>query len=262
MKCRLCNNEPLELYYIQGDKDQFNFYKCTHCGLVNLDLENLHITESQQKYADQFTPPQDYEKEQDAWEAFKFAAKYTPGKGRYLDIGCGSGAVLYFFKKDGWQVKGLELSPAIAGHVRKHLDVDVDVANFLEYKNTDIKYDLVSLRHVLEHLPDSMLAMNKISNLLKSNGYAHFEFPNINSLTHRLQRFRNKFKVLRKKYKPGYAPGHCNEFSKSSFKYLLKETGFQLVRWETYSFKPVPDFIYNHFHFGTKARAVVKKIKD
>jgi len=47
----------------------------------------------------------------------------------------------------------------------------------------------------------------------------------------------------------------------TGFKYLLKETGFELVRWETYSFKPVPDFMYNHLHFGTKARAVVRRIK-
>jgi SAM-dependent methyltransferase len=228
--------------------------------LVNLDLENMQIIESQQKYADRFKPPQDYEKQLGAKEAFKFASKYTPVKGRYLDIGCGSGSVLYFFKKAVWEVKGLELSPVFANHVKQTLGIDVDVINFLEYNHSGEKYDLVSLRHVLEHLPDSKLAMSKISSMLKDgSGYAHFEFPNINSLTHRIQRFRNRFKFLGKKYKPGYAPGHCNEFCKSSFKYLLKETGFELVRWETYSFKPLPDFIYNHLHFGTKARAVVRK---
>lgn len=261
MKCRVCKNPDLKLYYIQGDQNQFMYYKCPQCGLVNLDLENMKITESQQKYADRFKPPQDYEKEKGAKAAFRFVSKYVSGKGRYMDIGCGSGSVLYFFKKDGWEVKGLELSPVFAEHVKKHMDIDVKVANFLEYETSD-RFELVSLRHVLEHLPDSILAMTKISNLLTDGGYAHFEFPNINSLSHRFQRFRNRFIAIRKKYKPGYAPGHCNEFCKSSFKYLLKETGFELVRWETYSFKPVPNFIYNHLHFGTKARAVVRNIRN
>jgi 2-polyprenyl-3-methyl-5-hydroxy-6-metoxy-1,4-benzoquinol methylase len=229
--------------------------------LVNLDLLEIKITESQQKYVNHFKPWSDYEKKHPARKAYTFVSKYVPGKGRYLDIGCGGGAVLYFFKKAGWEVKGLELSPVFADHVKKSLNVDVDVANFLDYNYSGEKYDLVSLRHVLEHLPDSILAMNKISGLLRENGYAHFEFPNIQSFTHRLQRFRNKFTLIRKQYKPGYTPGHCNEFSKGSFNYLLKETGFKLVRWETYSLKPFPDFIYNHFHFGTKARAIVQKIQ-
>jgi SAM-dependent methyltransferase len=228
--------------------------------LVNLDLNSVRITETQQKYADRFRPPPDYEKERGARDAFKFASKYINCKtGSYLDIGCGSGSVLYFFKKAGWKVKGLELSPVFAEHVKKALDIDVRVSNFLDYGIPEEKYDLVSLRHVLEHLPDSNLAMRKISDLLTDDGYAHFEFPNIKSLSHRLQRFRNKFRFIRKKYKPGYAPGHCNEFSKRSFKFLLNKTGFELVRWETYSFKPVPDLIYNNLHFGTKARAIVRK---
>ncbi len=259
MNCRICNAQNLKLYYVQGDRDQFKYYKCSNCGLVNLDLANMAITQSQQKYADRFKPPADYEKERGAYEAFKFASRYVSGKGSYMDIGCGSGGVLYFFRKNGWNVKGLELSPVFAEHVKKTLDIDVDVANFLNYESTGWKYDLVSLRHVLEHLPDSILAMNKISSMLKDNGYAHFEFPNINSLTHRIQRTRNRIRFLRKRYPPSYAPGHCNEFSKASFIYLLNRTGFKLVRWETYSFKPFPNFIYNHFHFGTKARAVVQK---
>lgn len=259
MKCRVCQSTSLRLYYVQGDKDQFRYFKCRTCGLVNLNLESLNITQSQQKYADTFKPPADYEKRHGDREAFRFASRYVPGKGRFMDIGCGNGSVLYFFKKAGWEVRGLELSPVFAEHVRKSLNVEVEVANFLDYNYKGDKFDLVSLRHVLEHLPDSKEALNKISGLLTPHGYAHFEFPNINSLTHRIQRFRNRFKWLRKKYKAGYAPGHCNEFSKRSFMYLLNKTGFELVRWETYSLKPVPDFIYNHLHFGTKARAVVKK---
>jgi len=112
--------------------------------------------------------------------------KHVPVKGDYLDIGCGFGSVLYFFKKDGWKVNGLELSADLANHVISSLNIPVDVCNFLHYKNTK-QFDLVSLRHVLEHLPDSNAAMIKISELLKKNGFAHFEFPNISSVSHRTQ---------------------------------------------------------------------------
>jgi SAM-dependent methyltransferase len=261
MECRVCKGTDLEFYYDQGYTKQFKYYKCRNCSLVNLDLDHTGIIENQRKYSDHLVKPIDYEKNTGGLKAFLFVKKYVPGKGKYLDIGCGNGSVLYFFKKDGWDVSGLELSEVFAEHVRSRLNIHVEVTDFLKLKDNAARYDLVSLRHVLEHLPDSVLAMNKISGLLVENGFAHIEFPNINSLSHRFQRVRNKLGFFRKKYDPAFAPGHCNEFSKASFKFLLEKTGFELIRWETYSNKPVPDFFYNHLHFGTKARAIIRKSK-
>src|SRR4030042_5015314 len=260
MYCRICNCKKLKLFYCQGNNNQFRYYKCKNCGLVNLDLTGLEITEYQHKYYGRFIPPKDYEEEKGAREAYDFIKKYIPLKGRYMDIGCGWGRLLYFARKDGWEVKGIEISPQYAEYVRNRLNFEVDVADFLQYQNTGEKFDLVSLRHVLEHLPDSLLAMNKINGLLKDKRYAHFEFPNINSASHKIKRFLTWVGIYKKKYNEDYFPGHCNEFSKKTFKYLLDKTGFQLLRWETYSFKPFNDFIYNRIHLGTKARAIVRKI--
>ncbi|MCH8134874.1 MAG: methyltransferase domain-containing protein [Proteobacteria bacterium] len=44
------------------------------------------------------------------------------------------------------------------------------------------------MRHVLEHLPDSILAMNKIGDLLKDNGLALLEFPNTRSMSYSVKR--------------------------------------------------------------------------
>lgn len=259
MVCRVCNSNELTFFYKQGFSGQFKFYRCRNCSLVNLDLDSVRIVENQKKYADRIVAPVDYEKNKGALNAFRFVKKYVPSRGKYLDIGCGNGSVLYFFKKDGWDVSGLELSDVFAEHVRARLNIDVEVSDFLKLRDNTVKYNLVSLRHVLEHLPDSVLAMNKISGLLVDDGFAHFEFPNINSLSHRFQRFKNKAGLFPKKYDPAYTPGHCNEFSKKAFEFLLQKTGFELIRWETYSNKPVPDFFYNHIHIGTKARAIVRK---
>ena len=260
MECRICESKELKLLYSQGDKLQYKFYKCAKCGLVNLDTKGLVISKNQEKYFGRFKPIENYENEIGAKAAYNFIKKYVPIKGSYLDIGCGGGSVLYFAKKDGWKVKGLEISPDYAKYVKEKLDVEVYTANFLHYENSSEQFDLVSLRHVLEHLPDSILAMNKISALLKKGGYAHFEFPNINSLSHKFRRIMTNLKLSNKKYDASYNPGHCNEFSKRTFKYLLKLTNFELVRWETYSFKPNTNFFYNNIKIGTKARAIVRKI--
>jgi hypothetical protein len=56
--------------------------------------------------------------------------------------------------------------------------------------------------------------------------------------------------------------GHANEFCRASFQYLLKETEFTLVRWETYSKKPVANFIYSRLHVGSSARALIRRTTE
>lgn len=260
MECRLCNSDKLKLLFLQGDQLQYKFYRCMECGLVNLDIKDINISNNQQKYYGRFKPFNNYEDDKRVRDAYRFIRKYVPlTNGKFLDIGCGGGSLLYFAAKDGWEVKGIEIADGYVDYVKEKLGVEVIHADFLKLKNFNEKFDLVSLRHVLEHLPDSVLAMNKISSLLNDGGYAHFEFPNINSITHRFNRFLLRNKIISKTYGPDYNPAHCNEFSRQSFSYLLGLTGFQLIRWETYSFKPFTNFLYNRIWIGTKARAIIRK---
>jgi SAM-dependent methyltransferase len=259
MNCRICNESDLKFFEYKGHKDQFQYYRCGNCGLVNLDIEGVDIFDNQKKYFDRFIPPVDYNKESGARDAYRFINRYVPLKGKYLDIGCGNGAVLFFARKNGWDVKGLEISPDYAKYIKERLDIEVDVANFLEYENPQEKFNLVSLRHVLEHLPDSVLALNKISELLVDRGYAHLEFPNIDGLAWRVKRFMKRTGIHKRKWDPDFKPGHCNEFSRRTFEYLLDITGFELIRWETYSFKPLKNFFHKRIHIGVKARAIIQK---
>ncbi len=260
MKCRVCDSEDLKLFYTQGHEDQFHLYRCGVCGLVNLDMEGLNLLDHQEKYAGEEEVPGDYEADPRVRQSYRFIKKYVPVTGKYMDIGCGGGGMLYYAQKDGWNVKGLELSPVLARLVSEKLGVDVDVANFLEYVRDEGEYDLVSLRHVLEHLTDSISAMKNISRLLKPDGYAHLEFPNINGISFRLKRFLTRMGLYKKKYQPDWRPGHCNEFSRGAFEHLLGRTGFRMIRWETYTHKPFADFFYNNIHIGTKARVIIQKI--
>jgi SAM-dependent methyltransferase len=133
MECRICKSNELTLYYVQGHQAQYRYYRCKNCKLVNLDLNSIVIAESQQKYFDNYKPPRDYEKVTGSYNAYKFVSKYVPAPGIFLDIGCGFGSVLYFFRKFGWQTKGLELSQQLADHVIKNLNIEVEVCDFLKY---------------------------------------------------------------------------------------------------------------------------------
>lgn len=122
--------------------------------------------------------------------------------GKVLDIGCENGRLLHLFKNAGWSTKGLELSPFLAQSIKDTLDIEVETANFLEHHPADEgTYDLVILRHVLEHLPDPIKAMTKIYAYLKPNGYAVLEFPNIEALDLKIKRLLQRLKLYQKNIK-------------------------------------------------------------
>ncbi len=260
--CRLCDGHELRLYYAQGNDGRFRYYKCAQCGLVNLDLANVGL--DQEQYTDHWINPMDdtHPAQRTTDASFDFLARYVTTPGHLLDIGCGNGRLLHLARRSGWQVKGIELAPKAADAVRRTLGVDVRVADFLTMtpaREELERYDVICLRHVLEHLPDSKLAMQKIRAMLRPEGYVLLEFPNVEAFDKRLKRWIVDRGLHRRKFSDDFTAGHCNEFCRESFEYLLGLTGFRLIRWETYSSKPLSNLFYNHVHIGNKARTLIQR---
>ena len=149
----------------------------------------------------------------------------------------------------------------MANLVRKRLGTAVVVADFVEAEPEAIdagKFDVICLRHVLEHIPNCLLAMRKIKALLATRGYVLIELPNVESVSKKLKRFLTRRGLRKPVYAEDMAIGHANEFCRASFEFLLGATGFELVRWETYSRKPIANRIYNRVHIGSNARALIR----
>ncbi len=258
--CRLCGGNDLSLYHVMGNDSQFRYFKCGQCRLVNYDLS----TGLEQEHYDE--PDKDPMDDSERWnldkdQSFRFVARYLSPPGRLLDIGCGNGRFMYVARRAGWDVKGLELSPVMAKLVRQRLGAAVVVADFLEAAPETIdagKFDVICLRHVLEHLPDCLLAMRKIRALLAARGHVLIELPNVESISKKLKRFLTRRGLRKPVYPEDMAIGHANEFCRASFERLLDATGFELVRWQTYSRKPLSNFVYNHIHVGSNARALIR----
>jgi SAM-dependent methyltransferase len=259
MICRLCGKNNLRLYYTQGNRNEYKFYKCAVCGLVNYDLS---AGLDQSKYSpEKFISPDDNTRKQntDQINSYRFFRKYIKNTDRLFDIGCGNGKFLLEARKDGWLVIGLELSEFLAAEIKKRYGIEIIVSDFLNYQNDNEKYNAVIIRHVLEHLPDPLQAMNKINSMLKPGGYSLIEVPDIDSYELKIKRFIIKTGIYKKKYKESYKPGHCNEFNREAFEFLLKKTGFKLIMMQNYSSKTIFNYIYKYIHFGTKARVLIQK---
>ena len=148
--------------------------------------------------------------------------------GSLLDIGAGTGDFLKAAKERGWQVQGMEPNVnALKLASEKGLELK---SSLEEYKNE--QFDVVTLWHVLEHMPKLDEVISELSTLVKSNGSLIIAVPNFKSYDAKHYR----------EYWAAYdTPRHLWHFSKKSMT-LLFDGHFQLE-------KTLP-MIFDSFYVG------------
>ncbi|MEL1239864.1 class I SAM-dependent methyltransferase [Flavobacterium flavipallidum] len=98
-------------------------------------------------------------------------------KGRILDIGAGTGDFLNVAKNDGWQATGIEPSERAKGiAINKGISF-VESTSELESQS----FDVITMWHVLEHVPDLDFQIKELKRLLKSTGTLIVAVPNFKS---------------------------------------------------------------------------------
>jgi len=257
VNCKLCGAADLPLFYTQGHQRQYRFYRCRQCRLVVYDTRT---GVNQEKYILTHVDPQASTRQNRGHQqTYAFIRRHTRGKGRMLDLGCGDGTVLWLARRDGWDVKGIELFPEHTKLVRETLALDVETSDIMAYNGAGDAWDCVVLTHVLEHLRDPVAALRKIRALLKPDGVGVLEFPNIDAFDARLRRLLERLHVHRRHYAPTYVPGHVQEFCRSSFAFAAGRAGLELEAWETYAINPVKYALFRNVPIGNKARALVRR---
>lgn len=106
----------------------------------------------------------------------------VPKRTAVLDIGTGSGELLYVGRKNGLDMEGIEVDQAYAQFGRKSYGVKIINQSLRNAVLPDNHFGLVTIFHVLEHLPDPQAALSKIHATLKPGGCVLVEVPNVESL--------------------------------------------------------------------------------
>jgi SAM-dependent methyltransferase len=100
---------------------------------------------------------------------------------RVLDIGCGDGRFLAAMRARGWTVAGIEPDPAAVRAARgRGIDVHVGVLDDVELP--DASFDVVTMSHVIEHVPDPVRALSSSLRLLRPGGRLVAVTPNASSI--------------------------------------------------------------------------------
>ena len=99
---------------------------------------------------------------------------------KILDIGCGTGDFLKQAQKSKWKVVGIEPNEQARSVANKK--VGEKVFSEKELENLDkASFDVITLWHVLEHLPDLDEKILQFKSLLKKDGILIIAVPNFKS---------------------------------------------------------------------------------
>jgi 2-polyprenyl-3-methyl-5-hydroxy-6-metoxy-1,4-benzoquinol methylase len=140
-----------------------------------------------------------------------------PGRGYILDIGAGTGDFLSAAKNDGWQTIGVEPSEK-AKSIAKRKGLSF-VKQTTELANNS--FDVISMWHVLEHVPDLDKQIKELKRLLKPNGTLLIAVPNFKSFDAKhYEKFWAAYDV----------PIHFWHFSKTAIKLLFEKEKMKLEK--------------------------------
>lgn len=142
---------------------------------------------------------------------------FHPEKGALLDIGAGTGDFLATAKASGWATTGLEPSEKA-----KNIAISKGVSFENDIKGIENQsFDVITMWHVLEHVPDIEQQIKELKRLLKPNGTIIIAVPNFKSFDAKhYGEFWAAYDV----------PRHLWHFSKISIEKLFAKENMKLIR--------------------------------
>lgn len=146
--------------------------------------------------------------------SFQFSDK------KLLDVGCGTGDFLKVAKDDNWNVFGVEPSPSARAIANEKTDNSVfDTDRLLKFEPQS--FDVITLWHVLEHLPELDNHIEIFESLLKPNGRLIIAVPNYKSFdAAHYEKYWAAFDV----------PRHLWHFSQQSISKLVQQKKMILIK--------------------------------
>lgn len=145
-----------------------------------------------------------------------------PTSPRVLDVGCGLGMFLAS-ARDVWatnNVRGVDFNPVCREFAHAEFGIDVDCGELHGQGYKDGSFDVVTMRHCLEHVRDPRAELQEIHRITTDGGFVEIEVPTP-GVAARL--FGGRWVFLQ-------PPTHFFHFSEAALVRILDEAGFDIVK--------------------------------
>jgi 2-polyprenyl-3-methyl-5-hydroxy-6-metoxy-1,4-benzoquinol methylase len=199
----------------------YELVRCS-CGMVYADVDPEAIdfdTLYSARYPTSAFMPQRPRKMRNGKAELRMLEGLTSGRA-LLDIGCSYGFFLEAAQAMGWTATGVELADDAAAYARSR-GLDVRTGTVESVRLHPGTFDVVTIRHVLEHVAEPSQVLESARALLRDGGLLLVAVPNIKSLPARL--FRNEWWWID-------PPTHLHYFENTTLRSLLERHGFRSLR--------------------------------
>ncbi|RRO23352.1 class I SAM-dependent methyltransferase [Flavobacteriaceae bacterium 14752] len=138
-------------------------------------------------------------------------------KGHILDIGAGTGDFLNAFENSNWTKFSIEPSEKLKSNLSKQ---GINLVNSLDQLD-DESFEVITLWHSLEHIPDLELTVKQLRRILKPNGVLFIAVPNYKSYD--AQFYGNYWAAWD-------VPRHLWHFSRIGIKSIFSKHNFNCIK--------------------------------
>lgn len=221
--CNLCQSSEFVVF---KKIDDYRLVKCKKCGLIYLnprpDQQELNEKYSQRYYAQTLFSKQVTTEQQITQQIKKNMEKarrimnIVGHKQTLLDIGCGMGFFIACMRQLGWDVAGIDISQWACSFAKEKLGMNVFAGKVEEIKFKK-KFDVITMIHLLEHLPNPLKTLKSVSKIISDEGYLIIIGPNFSSFD----------RIWHGKNWRGYdLSRHLSHFTSRTYRMILEKSGF------------------------------------
>jgi SAM-dependent methyltransferase len=211
---------------------EYLYYRCGDCSAAFLsplpsDAEHRTYYEADTYHYDSDSSP----RELSAFRRWHLnVSRKIPVKraGDHLDFGCGPGYYMAYARSLGWKSTGVEYSEKGARAARDRgfpVVLESELATL-----PDGSFDLVTMIHSLEHLPDPGETLSLLARKLRPGGVLMVEVPYLDC---------HEFGLFGRNYSMIQAPVHLQFFTDETMRYLAARAGLELTHQCNNTLTPV-----------------------
>jgi len=232
--CCICHSLNFEKL---SEKDRYGLYMpvviCCDCGLIQTNPRmtqqsyNIFYNEEYRKlYTGNILPNSDFFNNQFRTGGLIFhflnsniTFKKPLSDIRVIEIGCGAGGILQYFKEKGCNVQGVDLGAEYIEFGRSQYDLNLKTGGIADI-SSDEAFDIVIYSHVLEHILNPNEEIHHIKRILRTDGIVYIELPGVKSLRY------NNYDLDFLKYLQN---AHTYHFTLTTLNNLMQTNGYKLV---------------------------------
>ena len=229
--CPICGSDKTEYLLTAKDHlvsgDEFNIDHCSNCGFRftnprpdDKELAKYYDSEEYISHADEGNNLVN--------KLYKIARSFTlksklklinklSNNKQLLDVGCGTAHFLAYCQRANWQISGVEPNDI----ARKQAAEKTNIVIHEDLSEIDSgSYDVITLWHVLEHLPNLAQTIEQLKVLLAPGGSIIIALPNYEAYEE---------KGFREHWAAYDVPRHLHHFNQNSLGVLMKNHGLKIV---------------------------------